>query len=54
MHSIIFEEGKQRSSRTHLRNESRLGEKTALLLLGLAVGGNLDRELGSVLQSNQG
>lgn len=50
MHSIIFEEvRKQRVSRTHLRNESRLREETAFLLLGLAVGGDLDRELGGVL-----
>jgi hypothetical protein len=32
-----------------LRDESRLGEKTAFLFLGLAVGSDLDRELGSVL-----
>jgi hypothetical protein len=32
-----------------LRDESGLGEKTAFLFLGLAVGSDLDRELGSVL-----
>jgi hypothetical protein len=32
-----------------LRDESRLGKKTAFLFLGLAVGSDLDRELGSVL-----
>jgi hypothetical protein len=31
------------------RDESRLGKKTAFLFLGLAVGSDLDRELGSVL-----